>query len=220
MHRTRWLRLALVAAVGVGCPRNSPEPQDPDTGPASTAPRTYPGMLIDPATVPRQFLMRQRIRADYGDREIAFESVVQKKGEVLTVIGMTPFGTRAFSLVQTGTEVEFTAHVDRELPFPPEYILQDIHRAFLWDVRLPNPPQEGAQETETEGERVRQSWEAGRLRARSFERIDGRPEGLIRVEYGEAGMSEMVPTREVVLVNGWFGYRLEIETVDYQSIPE
>jgi hypothetical protein len=190
-------------------------------GPAEVEPGPgYPGELISTADMGRDFLARQKLKGTFGEQEFAFEAVMQLHKGTLTVLGLTPFGTKAFVLTQTGTEVEFTPLIDREIPFPPEYMLQDIHRAWLWHARLPwgdAPPSESAPSVEVAGERVTEQWSENGLVRRSFVRLDGQPPGEIRIDY-VGGHRSGRPAKQVVLENGWFGYRLEIHTTDWRML--
>lgn len=180
----------------------------------------YPGELISTADMGSNFLARQKLRGTFGEQEFAFEAVMQLHGGKLTVLGLTPFGTKAFVLTQTGTEVEFEKLIDREIPFPPEYMLQDIHRAWLWHARLPwtdAPPSETAPSVEIAGERVTEQWSENGLVRRTFARLDGQPPGEIRIDY-IGGHRTGRPAKQVVLENGWFGYRLEIQTTDWRML--
>ena len=187
-------------------------------------PAGYPGELVSTDTlqgVQGDFMARQKLSGRHGDRDFAFEAVLQLRGGTLTVLGLTPFGTKAFLLEQTGTDVSFRPLIDREIPFPPEYILQDIHRVWLWHARLPwgdrAPNQAEDPSVEIAGERVTEQWIDGALVRRSFERLDGQPPGTIRVDY-MGGQRRGQPARQVVLDNGWFGYRLEIETLEWRAL--
>lgn len=180
----------------------------------------YPGELIDTQDMGPDFLARQKLKGSFGERDFAFEAVMQLRDGTLTVLGLTPFGTKAFVLTQTGTEVAFELLVDRELPFPPQYMLQDIHRAWLWQARLPwgeGPPPDEAPTTEVAGERVTEQWTDNALVRRSFARLDGAPAGEIQIDY-VGGHRSGRPAKRVVLDNGWFGYRLEIETIDWRAL--
>lgn len=217
--------LLMLPLVVLGCRSGNPsEPPDdrPNDGGASQPaelPTEYPGTLVEIGKVPRDFMMRQKLAGSWQDMKFSFEAVVQKQGDKLTVLGLTPFGTKAFALVQTGTEVEFEKFVDREMPFPPEYILQDIHRVFLYDVELPwgLAGQDGPNEANVHDELVREEFVDGRLVSRSFVRSSGYPEGEIRVDY-DGGTADGVPAKKVSFFNGWFGYRLEIKTTLYQAM--
>ena len=201
----RWLALscALLATACVSHPK--PE---------------YFATLAAPSEIPGSFLALQEVEAVYGERKIKFQAALQKQGDVITLLGFTPFGTRAFLLQQRGAEVTFTSYVDRELPFPPRYVLIDIHRAYFW-APLPgpeeNPPGDGWLELSRDGEVVRERWEGGTLRQRTFEREAGEPAGLIDIVY-EPGMKDGVPPDAVIFHNGWFGYTLFIRTRSYQPI--
>ena len=186
--------LLLVLALSAGCASRKPQATAPD----------YPGELVDPATIPDDFLARQRVRATWIDGEVEFDAVLQKQGDALTMVGLTPFGTRAFTLAQKGREVSFTKEIDRDLPFPPRNILLDVQRALF-------PAGERA------GEEVLERIEGGRLMERSFRRRDGKPAGQIVITY-EGGMVGIEPPRVLVLENGWFGYRLRVETESFQRL--
>ncbi len=232
-HQRRAPLVLLVSLLVLGC-HEGREGQPPDTGgplvegegrePASDsgegAPAVYPGELIPTEQLGNDFLARQRLSGRHGEHEFRFEAVLQLRDGVLTVLGLTPFGSKAFVLTQRGTEVEFEAYIDRELPFPPDYILQDIHRTWFWHTQLPwadQPPAEEHPKAEVAGERVSEVWSDGNLVRRTFERLDGAPAGQLRIDY-LGGHRSGRPASKVVLENGWFGYRLEIETIEWKSI--
>lgn len=219
----------LAAACHTGQRGNDPEPasstaiveQPGDDPEASTDPQPgYPGELISTEAMTRDFLARQQLSGKFGEREFKFEAVLQLRNGTLTVLGLTPFGTKAFVLEQTGTEVSFKPLIDREIPFPPEYMLQDIHRAWFWHVQLPwgdEPPSEPSPSVEVAGERVTETWTENGLVRRTFERLDGAREGVIRIDY-IGGHRTGRPAKKVVLENGWFGYRLEITTTEWREL--
>lgn len=228
MRRRAWILLAALAACTTRNPEAGSGAQPPagdgtgeGRGPdVSGLPTTYPGTLVDIADVPRDFLMRQKLEGRWQDQKFAFEAVVQKQADKLTVIGMTPFGTKAFVLEQTGTDVKFEKFVDRDMPFPPEYILQDIHRAFLYDAKLPwgTAGEPGDNEAQVHDERVVDRFEDGRLVARSFARADAQPPGTITVTYLGDGMKGGQPPEKIEFRNGWFGYALDIKTVEFRPL--
>lgn len=184
-------------------------------------PTSYPGQLIATEDIEGAFMARQKLSGTFGEQKFAFEAVLQFHDGALTVLGLTPFGTKAFVLEQRGTEVEFQPLIDREIPFPPEYILQDIHRVWLWHARLPwgDKPAPGQENPSADvaGERVSEQWIDGKLVRRTFERLDGEPAGSVRVDY-VGGHRHHFPPKRTVLVNGWFGYQLEIETVEWRKL--
>jgi hypothetical protein len=221
--------LLVLAACHTGKTGNDPEPtsttaivEQPGDGPTDVqSPETgYPGELISTEDMSRDFLARQQLSGKFQDRDFKFEAVLQLRNGTLTVLGLTPFGTKAFVLEQTGTEVSFKPLIDREIPFPPEYMLQDIHRVWFWHVRLPwgdQPPNEQNPSVEVAGERVTETWTENGLVRRTFERLDGAREGIIRVDY-IGGHRTGRPAKQVVLDNGWFGYQLEITTTEWRDL--
>lgn len=221
------LLLSLVACH-TGARGNDPEPasttafvEQPGEQPDGVTPKSgYPGELISTDAMQPDFLARQQLSGKFQDREFKFEAVLQLRNGTLTVLGLTPFGTKAFVLEQTGTEVSFKPLIDREIPFPPEYMLQDIHRAWFWHVQLPwgdEPPSEQNPSVEVAGERVTETWTENGLVRRTFERLDGAREGMIRIDY-LGGHRTGRPAKQVVLDNGWFGYRLEITTTEWREL--
>ena len=83
--------LMLVAA----CAHQAP----PAAAPAPIPPPT-PAELPRPEAIPGEFTVRQKLVAKSGHGGGSFEAVLQKKGDTLTMIGLTPYGGRAFLLVQ------------------------------------------------------------------------------------------------------------------------
>jgi hypothetical protein len=231
MTKARITSLALcLAACHPGGAGVDPDPQeggavveDPGSDPATTNPEGppgYPGELISTEAMTRDFIARQQLSGKFGEREFKFDAVLQLRDGTLTVLGLTPFGTKAFVLEQTGTEVRFEPLIDREIPFPPEYMLQDIHRAWFWDTRLPwgdRPPAEETPSVDVAGERVTETWTENGLVRRTFERLDGARPGLIRIDY-MGGHRTGRPAKQVILDNGWFGYRLEITTTQWREL--
>jgi hypothetical protein len=144
-----------------------------------------------------------------------FRAVLQKLEDTLVVVALGPHGGRAFVLTQRGDDVELESHLPRELPFPPRFMLMDIHRA--WFAGLDGPLPDGEHRAERDGEEIVERWEGGMLRERTFRRLDGRPTGTIRIAY-EPGLGGSGPPREVRLHNGWFGYTLTLTTLSHQRI--
>jgi hypothetical protein len=190
----------------------------PAASPEMTA---YQGPLFDPAQAPADFLDRQKVVATYGDVSRSFDAVLQKRGDELTLLGLTPFGTRAFVLTQKGADVSFQTFVGDTVPFPPRYMLIDVQRVFFAPAGLagPAPDGDGTRQVTRDGEVVTEAWHAGRLVQRTFVRSDSRPPGAISVDYEGGGMAQDgTPPRLVVFTNGWYGYRLDITTVSHQRL--
>jgi hypothetical protein len=205
------LRLAGVATLLIGCAgRSSQTPAAPP----------YSGPLDFPSDRADDFFDRQRIVASYGSQSFGFDAVLQKRGDELTLLGLTPFGTRAFVVTQKGADVSFQTFVGTALPFPPRYMLIDVHRVFF-QASAPGgegPATEGLRALSAANEVVTERWHEGRLLQRIFSRPDARPPGKIVVDYdGGMGEGEGHP-HHVVLTNGWYGYRLDITTLSHKPL--
>jgi hypothetical protein len=206
--RASWATLGVGAALLVACGGRRET--------VAVPPREL-GSLVPTGDIRGSFLYRQRVTAQRPGHEVSFEAVLQKQGETLTMLGLTPFGTRAFVLQQRGVAVEFTSYLPGELPFPPRYILLDLHRTLF--VTLGPAPADGERSAVREGENVREVWRGGRLIERHYTRVDGNPAGSVDVRY-DGGMVGHEPPDTVVYRNGWFGYTLTITTLARQALTE
>lgn len=208
--RAASLLLASMLAAACG-PRGGRATADPE-GPG------YPTVLADPASLEGDFAAEQEVRMTHPRGENVFRAVLQKQGDELLLLGLAPHGGRAFLLRQRGDEVSFESYMPFELPFPPEYILHDVHRT--WFLGLPS----GERSALRDGERVQEETDAeGRVVERRFERLDGRPQGTIVVRFA-GGLAPGAPLRaappdEVVFDNGWYGYQATIRTLSWQPLP-
>jgi hypothetical protein len=202
-----WLvRLATVVAIllSSACRPRVPPPD------------TYPGELIEPSTIAGDFMIRQRVQGTYGERDVVFDAVVQKQGGSLVVLTLTPYGSRAFLIEQHGQDVRVKTFIGRDLPFDPRFVLLDIQRVFM--MGLPDAPhRDGWHREQRNGEIVRERWESGRLHERRYSRRDRKPRGAVIVRF-EGGYVPGERPPPIELVNEWFGYRLALETSDYQIL--
>jgi hypothetical protein len=90
-----------------------------------------PGSLVPTQDLEGDWVIHERIRVR-GDRvDEAYGLVVQKSGPRLVLIGLTPFGAKAFSVTQIGVEVWSESKLGPALPVPPENVLRDLHRAHF-----------------------------------------------------------------------------------------
>jgi hypothetical protein len=127
------------------------------------------GTLHAPHEYAVEFAIDQQVRVEYGTESQSFRAVVEKRGDRIVMIGLGPHGGRAFSLTQEGEVVTFDSQLPRELPFPPEFMLMDLHRTWLKAI-----PHEGASmpdgehEAFIDGETIRETWLGGRLQSRAF----------------------------------------------------
>lgn len=202
----RWVLLCWMGlAVACGAP--------PPRLPPSRA--TYPGFLADTSTLAPDFFARQRLRGRYADRELVMDVVVQLASQKLTLVGLTPFGSRAFVLEQVGNEQHLEQLIGGELPMDAACVLNDVHRVFFRGFAGPLP--DGEHHREEHGELVSERWRGGVLMERRFTRLDGKPEGVIVVTF--TGSPAPVIASNVRLDNGWFGYSLDIESVSQVKLP-
>lgn len=194
-------------------------------GLVACAPRTmdpsqmrYPGELVPAAQLAGRgdFLARQTLVGRMGEREIHGQVVLQKRGAELTLIGLTPFGSKAFVIQQDASGVRSQTIMTGALPFPPEFMLLDVHRALFMGLSQ-EPGADGERRGAREGERIVETWQGGRLLTRSFKRTDRRPKGTITIEYVGGMAGEQAPAR-IVMDNQWFGYRVEITTISWQPL--
>ena len=199
----------VVVLLGCGPRASDPSPEHP----AMTA-EAYPTTLAVPSSWPADFAMEQDVTMHHAQGQEHFRAILQKQGATLTLVGLAPHGGRAFVLTQEGQEVTFESFMPRELPFPPRYILQDIHRAWFISA--------GGGVVEQDGERMEERLQGGKVVERTYRRLDGQPEGTISVRY-EGGMEPgapltAAPPSRVVMENGWFGYRAVIESRNWQPL--
>jgi Protein of unknown function (DUF3261) len=179
----------------------------------------YTGPLDFPSERAADFFDRQKIVASYDGHSFGFDAVLQKRGNELTLLGLTPFGSRAFVVTQKGADVSFQTYVGTALPFPPRYMLIDVHRVFFpADPATEAAPFEGARTFSAEGEVIAETWHEGRLFHRTFSRSDGRLPGKIVVDYDGGLGDDSSHPGHVVLTNGWYGYRLDITTTSHKPL--
>jgi hypothetical protein len=172
------------------------------------------GPLLPPSALPYDFQWRQRVTATWPTGSRSFDAVLQKRSSELLLLGLSPMGLPGFilRLRETG-KIEVENRTGRELPFEPQYILADVERVFFpW---LPPPP--AAYSGERRGQHqqldIRERYESGQLRERSFERQDAPESGAIHIRYQPAQQpGEASP--KVELDNAWFKYKLTIETLE------
>jgi hypothetical protein len=196
-------RFILAMTLGCGCGAVRPTPP-------ARAPE-YPGALTPPSLHAGDFLRRQQVLARYAGRTSSFSAVLQKQADTLTLIGLTPFGSKAFVIQQVGVTVTFTSYLPGELPFPPRYVLFDIHRVYFGGLGGASLP-DGEHFAERDGERIREVWKEGRLFERAFTRLAADPPGAMVIAY-EGGMAPGVSPARIEIENGWVGYHLSIVTV-------
>jgi hypothetical protein len=71
------------------------------------------------------FGWRERVRYRGGDVDAGFLVVAEKRGHRLVLVGLNPFGAKAFSVTQQHGAVTAESHLGRALAVPPENVLRD-----------------------------------------------------------------------------------------------
>jgi hypothetical protein len=196
-HGTRALAVCVLAAAAACVPAWHA------VAPAALAPEGF-----SRAGEPAGFLLRQRIAFETGARAGSFEAAVQSRCGELTIVGLAPFGARAFTLRDRTSGVEIERHLPIDWPFPPDYIVRDVRRTLF--VPLPDAaPPSGTRTIEWRGESVDEVWSDGRLVERSFPEGDSARE---RVRYAGGLAPGDVPTT-VDITSERHGYRLRVVTL-------
>ncbi len=157
------------------------------------------------------FVARQRVTARYGDRSHTFDAVLQLAGGRLTMLGLSPFGTKAFVLTQTGTDVHFETFVSLDLPFPPERILFDVHRALFWNARDGTVTADGRRRRVTPAFTIVERLDGRRVTTRTF--LDRAGHTLAIVRFSPPIRPGEIP-RRVEIAAPPYGYDLRIDTIE------
>jgi hypothetical protein len=211
MNTSRVLGLLCGMAIGAGLPAcGHPKPVE------SVVPAyTLRGVLRPTQELQaRPFTVQQRIHGKYAGGDATMECVVQLANGKLTVLGLTPFGTRAFVIEQHGLEVKFEKFIDRDLPVEPEAVLYDIHRVFF--RALPERKSDGVSEGQDNGDMVRERWQGGHIVERRFESLEGPVSNLVVVTFDGAPAPVIAP--RVRITNAAYAYTLEIENTEQQTL--
>ena len=94
--------------------------------------RECPGPLPPIDREAADFTQRIRIHIESEKVTQGYDLVLQKRGARLTVVGLTRFGARAFSVVQDGTDLTVESAMKQLETVPPANIVRDLHR---WPLR-------------------------------------------------------------------------------------
>jgi hypothetical protein len=176
-----------------------------------------PVSLVPSGDLPPGMLLRQRVRIENVEPAIGMDVIVQSRDGVLTLVGFTPFGTRAFALTQRGIQFELNDVAGRHLGVNPVWILDALHRSrFI----LPPPGEhDEIQRWERDGEAiVRRPGTVDEPELRTFRLASSSTEidqtdDRVLVEYSG-------PSRARVRVrNPWCGYDIRIVTSTEEAGP-
>jgi hypothetical protein len=181
------------------------------------------GRLVPTEELGPAFSLHQRIAGRYGDRAVpTIDAVLQLHAGELSLVALTPFGTRALVIHQKGTDVTVETFVDKLPPLDPKAILRDIHRVlfrglYVGAVAAGHPPSEGIHTGRDGGDRVTESWRAGRRQWRTLTPETDDPDAppAVRIEFEGEGLI-VAPT--VRLENLRLGYQLVITTLAQERL--
>jgi hypothetical protein len=208
--RRAWLLALCIAALGCA---TSAAPAARAPGPAID-----PGLIRAPDVMPYDFQWRQHVTAIWPTGRRSFDAVVQKRAGELLMIGLSPMGMPGFILhLKPSGAISVENHTGQDLPFRAEYILADVQRVlFPW---LPAAPAglDGERSGAVGDVQVSERYLHGALVARTFQRGPAADSGKISIRYEGLARGADVANR-VNVANGWFGYRLEIETLSYARL--
>jgi hypothetical protein len=197
---------AIALLLAAGCLHRETAP--PPRGPAPPTAAELP----PPDSIPGVFTLRQKLTATSPKGGGSFEAVLQKQPGTLTLVGLTPYGSRAFLLQQTRGDVQFTKYIPRDLPFAPTFLLLDIHRALAtW---IGPPLVSGDRSGQAGDETIHERWQDGKLVERTFSSAKAQPPGTITITYAGYGASNIAT--HITLRNARLDYRVDIETVPFQ----
>lgn len=206
--------LAIVLACGGG--------QRPLVVLSTTDPAEYPGVLHDPRTVARDFMVRQSLKLDTKHNgkplQAEFDAVVQKQGDKLLVLGLGPMNMKVFTITQLGNRIEFQQFRGPKMPFSPRNILLDVHRVFFKRLPAPAAGYSGVLRGELDGEHVEETWQAGELRERVFTRPGSTLRGAVRIAFGAGCSATGCEPESATIRNEWFDYTLAIENNGYETL--
>lgn len=203
----KFQRLLITAALASFACSATPKP-----APTQLTDAMYPWHLRSPRAFPSDFMWQQRLTSTANGVTHSLQAVLQKQSDHMVLVGLTPFGTKAFVLDQTGDDVHFEKFFDREMPFPPRFMLIDIQRSYL----PLGTAEQGETRTELDGEEIVQVFADSHLVERRFRRLDGQPPGTITVQYREFVAPGVA--KHVRIDNRWFGYVLEVTTLDAKTL--
>ncbi|MFI5315830.1 MAG: DUF3261 domain-containing protein [Myxococcota bacterium] len=96
-----------------------------------------PGELRSTNDLEGDWVIHERLRVTGNGVDESFGLVLQKTGPKLVLVGLTPFGAKAFGVTQIGLETWSDSYLGPVLSVPPENVLRDVHRAHFLPVDDP-----------------------------------------------------------------------------------
>jgi hypothetical protein len=186
---------------------------------ARARPVVPPAALLPASTLGFDFQWRQRVSASWPSGKQSFDAVLQKQKGELILVGLSPLGLPGFVLrLRESGALEVENRTGQDLPFEPAYVLSDVQRVFFAWLPAPAPGWSGEQRGQRGDVQVVETYAAGRLAGRSFERQT--PAGIERVtvSYGPLAPGADAPS-VAELHNPLLGYALRIDTLEQSRLP-
>ena len=207
----------VLALLFLGCAGVDRGPSaSPMRDPAKADPFAH--SLLPVSDLQPDLLMRQRVTIAWKDREESFEAVLQKRGDVLLLLGLGPMNAVGFSLTLDDRGVEFENRTGRAMPFDPERILADVQRVFYPWLGDASSCLECERRGIREGLEVVERIGPSGLVERRFTPADPPQSRSIVITYQPTWLEDgLVPTL-AVLRNDSAGYELTVETDSVERI--
>jgi hypothetical protein len=191
--------------------------QTSDTAAGSQAREDANETLLPVDDLAENLLMRQHITLAWPGGRESFDSVLQKRGRILLLVGLGPMNAVGFSLTLDDTGITFENRSGRDMSFRPEHILADVQRVFYPWIDKDSKCVDCERRDVRSGIEIRERIGHRDLEERSFRDV-ARPErGVIVVRYEGWTKDSLIPDR-AILLNGWVGYQLIVETTSVERL--
>lgn len=165
----------------------------------------------------RELVLRQKLHFRHAKRTGSLDAVVQVHCGKVSIVGLSPMGTRLFAITQQGDAIDVELSAGAAWPFPPEEILQAVHRTYLLPIARP-PRSDGTHRVEVGSIRFSEVWQDGALLERQFPFTDAQAgEPALTVRYSGERSSSGIASR-VALHDMALGYHLDIETLSAEPL--
>ena len=176
---------------------------------APRAMRECPGAIRSTDEIAGDLRLDLRLLVRSEKVDTALRLAVEKRGDALVLVGLSPLGAVLFSVRQTGTDTEVEALPAALLEIPPENVLRDLHRVHFLTASTPLAAN-GTSDVVRDDTRITEHWQGGTLRSRTFERVNGRPRGQVVVDFVAKPAEGLSEAR---IHNGWCDYEATLVTL-------
>ena len=173
--------------------------------------------LFPLAQIESNFMLRQKLLGSFRGQDFHGEVIIQKLAGELTIIALTPFGSKAFAIKQTSERIDSVSFIPQQLVFPPELMVLDIHRSLFIGSNKSDKPQNGVINFVYKGVGIRETWNKGQLKQRLFFAKNKPKTVEFTINYGE-GMHDFIPPAEIELFDHRIGYRIRVITSHFEPL--